>query len=597
MRIPSDVNIPVTAPRSGVLEALALRVGETITGQVVGRNSNGTTLVQIGNQQVSLNLPIDAEIGQVLQFDVKAGGAKPELSLASVQAKPTATIPQTQSLLNAAAVKVETSAPQSTPQANQNPNQNPTQSQNTTTSYTRPLNAPAPATASQSASPQRPTIPIPPDLATSLALKPGQILTARIAPTSANGQQNIVVAGQTIPAPTGPNTLPLPPGTPVQVHVSQLGGQTVLQVQNQKPTPSPYPATSAPAAAASTQGSTQQASTQQVATQQAGTPQTLAPTTSQDAKQGPLGTTSPPAPALSLPQVRAESVARQDSIAKLISTVAGLKSGNAALPQTVSNLADRLATLSLNLDDGAPDSNLLRQAVATSGVLLESNLASGQPLVAQSDLKGLLLLLRSALGNWLGEEPLQRGAEQKPQPPMRGGQPQADNQTQQSLPQGLSGRDAGRQLLSQTDAALSRLRLFQLASLPEAGQRGNPAAQQELNFELPFNLGQHTSLAQFQITRDGAHGGAEAGRGWQLVFAVYFNVIGAVGAKISLKARKTGITIWAENAETVAVLQDTLPELVDSLEALGLELASVRVRHHQPEPEPMPTGEFVDRVS
>lgn len=598
MRIPSDNTIPVTAPRTGVLEALALRVGATVTGRVVSQNPNGSTLVQIGNQQVSLNLPVEAEVGQILQFEVKTAGAKPELTLIATLPKPGGAAAPPQNLIDVAAVRVET---QSTTQAGSSSNQ-PVPAP---AAYARPLNAPQPQVQSTTISTSPPvaapptTIPVPPHVSATLALQSGQVLNVRVAPPSATGEPNIVINGQTIPAPTALSQ-PLVPGSILQVQVSQQNGQTVLLVQNQRAEPKLYPNLHPqPGAPASAQTSErlQAPLVPNLATpfpNRQSTPlngQLPAPSTPALAATGQ--TLVPP----DLAQIAAQAATRQDSVGRLIASIVGLKSAQSGLPPDVAKLASQLTRLSINLDDGPPTPQVLSDAVAASGVTLEANLAQGLLPSQQGDMKGLLLLLRNALGNWLGDEPLPRTPDQRPAPPLRGAPPRVGAQPQQPLPPGLEGKELGKHLLSQTDAALSRVRLFQLASLPEAGQRGNPAANQELHFELPFTLGNQTSLAQFQVNRDGAHDGAETGRGWNIVFAVHFKIVGAVGAKISMISRKVGIAIWAENEETVDVLEDMLPELVTGLEALELELASVRVRHHPPQPQPMATGGFLDSVS
>jgi len=66
-------------------------------------------------------------------------------------------------------------------------------------------------------------------------------------------------------------------------------------------------------------------------------------------------------------------------------------------------------------------------------------------------------------------------------------------------------------LLDDTDAAIARQTLLQVASLPDrvdaSGGRIDPSMPR-WNFEVPFATPQGTAMAQFEIARDG--GGNEA---------------------------------------------------------------------------------------
>lgn len=555
MRIPSDIQVNQhTAARNSALEVLGLKSGQSFTAEVLGQNASGATQLRVGGQQVLLNLPVKPQLGQILQFHLGGTTAKPELTLLSETGRPQ---PVPTGLASQGRAPVSSLAPQTT------------------------SNAAIISTPSATATPQSPiTIPITPNTAATLQLQPGQIVTAQVAPPTQAGQPQISIGNQQIqiPAPI-PGTLP--PGTPLQVRADFSAGTPRLVVVPQSTTP-PTPSgslSSTPSAAPSSSPAYPPSST-------SGLPPASASVTAATVQQA-------------ITQTIATSVTNQNSLAALLSTITGLKTNATQLPTGVNLAIDRVLGTQINLDTQPPTAELLRDAVGRAGVFLEASLARGQSLPqVQADTKALLLLLKNALGNWLGgDDALQHAPGKKPPPPAQGNNPRAQLPDPPPLPSSANPREAGRHLNAQTDAALSRLKLFQMASLPEGAIRSNPAAAQEWNFELPFTLGNQTSMAQFQISRDAEGEAEEIARGWQLAFAMNFKVIGEVGAKVSLRAKKTGVMLWAENEETTEVLAQTLPELSASLEALGLEVGSIHVRQGAPEAKPTPAGGFVDSLT
>lgn len=552
MRIPSDIPVNLHAARHSALEVLGLKTGQSFTAEVVSQNPGGATQLRVGGQQIFLNLPIEPQLGQILQFQLGGTVAKPELAL----------LTQSGSQLS-----VSTSlAPQSTTQQ-----QVPAPAA-TTTSAT---------IVSTSSTPAPVSIPVTTNTVAALQLQPGQVVTAQIAPPTAAGQPQISIGNQNIQIPA-----PLPgaaaPGTPIQVR-ADLSGTTPRLVVVSQNTPAAPAGNTAPA------GTIAQAATIAQPGNIASSPATL--------------TANTPITAASVQQAVAQtiatSVATQNSLATLLSTLTGLQTNATQLPTGVNAAIDQVLGTRIDLNTQSPTAELLRDAVGRAGVFLEANLARGQALPqVQSDVKALLLLLKNALGNWLGgDDPLQHAAGKKPPPPAQGRNPRAHLPDPPPLPNPANAREAGRQLNAQTDAALSRLKLFQLASLPEGVARSSAAAAQEWNFELPFTLGNQTSMAQFQISRDAEGGAEDPARGWQLVFAMNFHIIGEVGAKVSLRGKRTGVMLWAENEETAEVLAETLPELTVSLEAIGLEVGSAHVRRGAPETKPAPVGGFVDSLT
>src|SRR5690606_25704376 len=131
-----------------------------------------------------------------------------------------------------------------------------------------------------------------------------------------------------------------------------------------------------------------------------------------------------------------------------------------------------------------------------------------------------------------------------------------------TLPEAATPREAGRALLHQTDAALSRLKLTQLASAPSDAARAAALPAADFTVELPMLLGHELSIAQLQVQRDGGGGrNRKAERGWRVRFAVGFAAIGEVGAQVALTGRTVSVTLWADEPATADALEEMLPEL------------------------------------
>ena len=296
-----------------------------------------------------------------------------------------------------------------------------------------------------------------------------------------------------------------------------------------------------------------------------------------------------------------QAAARQDSVLPLLANLASLSGRMAELPRPVAEAALRLLGARIGLDRGAPDAETLKQAVLRSGIFLEALSRPGATQAPQpGDAKAALMALRHALEAWLGPElapvaPVTR----RPPPPTRGAQPRGLAGDLPTLPEATSAREAGRTLQGQAEAALSRLRLLQLSSLPQDAARAalGPAGAAEWNLELPMLLGHELALMGLQIQRDGGRGrGDKRERGWRLAFSLNFSALGEVGAQVALYGRSTSVTIWAEEAETAAALEQMLPELAPALIAKGLSVGSVRVRRGRPVPVQPQAGRLMDSL-
>ncbi len=110
-----------------------------------------------------------------------------------------------------------------------------------------------------------------------------------------------------------------------------------------------------------------------------------------------------------------------------------------------------------------------------------------------------------------GGTPNGRGADvvvrtNTPPPPFRGGAPMPQPVAMPTLGPGTPLPAIAHRLLDETDQALSRQTLLQVASLPDRPDASGVRTEQSLprwNFEIPFATPQGTAMAQFEISRDG----------------------------------------------------------------------------------------------
>ena len=102
-----------------------------------------------------------------------------------------------------------------------------------------------------------------------------------------------------------------------------------------------------------------------------------------------------------------------------------------------------------------------------------------------------------------------------PPPPFRGALPAAQPIAAPTIAPDAPLATTAHHLLDDTDAAIARQTLLQVASLPDRIDASAPkidASAPRWNFEIPFVTPQGTAMAQFEISRDG---GGSGGRGGQ----------------------------------------------------------------------------------
>ena len=188
-----------------------------------------------------------------------------------------------------------------------------------------------------------------------------------------------------------------------------------------------------------------------------------------------------------------------------------------------------------------------------------------------------------------------------PPPPFRGGLPSAQPVAAPSIAPNAPLSATAHHLLADTDAAIARQTLLQVASLPDqvdtAGPRVDPGAPR-WNFEIPFATPQGTAMAQFEISRDGGGNEVEAAkRIWRARFSLDVEPAGPVHALVSLVGDKTSVRMWAERPATAAQLRAGAAQLSQALSKAELHPGDIVIREGAPpQPAPARAGHFMDRA-
>jgi Flagellar hook-length control protein FliK len=188
-----------------------------------------------------------------------------------------------------------------------------------------------------------------------------------------------------------------------------------------------------------------------------------------------------------------------------------------------------------------------------------------------------------------------------PPPPFRGALPSAQPVANATIAPDAPLPTTVHHLLDDTDAAIARQTLLQVASLPDRadpnGNRIDPSIPR-WNFEIPFATPQGTAMAQFEISRDGGGREVEAAkRTWQARFSLNIEPAGPVHAQISLTGERTSVRMWAERPQTAAQLRATSAELTQALSRAELTPGDIVIREGAPpQPSPAKAGHFLDRA-
>lgn len=628
----------VAAARVALAEALVLKVGQVLDAVVVGKTPEGLTALKIGDQVVTAKLPqLSLGAGSTVQLQVKVAGTAPQLQLLNL---PPATAATPQTVIARPPVAVPAPAPgvalQGVPEPvvgaeRSVPVSSPPQSlapalsavkaesqqglaapRSQTESAPGPTSVPASADAEgevavpagQSAVPaaRAPEVPSAPKAATG---QPATIAPQATPPAAVQASPEPVVVAiaarpSSAPVVPAPDTAPNAPAvTPQPSAPPASASQPVPADAARQPTP--LPAATAIAAASPDAAEPPAPNPLLIAQAVARPPASPADLPRTVVVSSPLPqpatVQAPPLPATpqaALAQMLPEALSRQDSAGPLLVSLAAAVQKAAVLPEPILRAALGVLAQRIVVSDGKVQATQIEQAVARSGVTLEASLLNASP--QPRDAKAGLLALREALGKWLGGEapPAVSGREPAP-PPIKGLPLRAVPTDPPPLPD--SARDIGRLLHGETDAAVSRLKLMQLASLPDTSDPGKPNAP-TLRMELPFVIGHELVMAQIQVGRDGSRREAERKRGWTMRFALNFSATGEVGAEVGVLGKAVNVALWAAEPETAVAMNETLPDLARALEAVGLKPGAIRIRQGAPnEPTRPAAGRLLDSVS
>ena len=189
-----------------------------------------------------------------------------------------------------------------------------------------------------------------------------------------------------------------------------------------------------------------------------------------------------------------------------------------------------------------------------------------------------------------------------PPPPMRGASPAAQAVAVASLAGNASASEVMHRLHDDTDAAIARTTLLQIASLPDradtTAMRNDPAVPR-WHFEIPFATPMGTAVAQFEIARDGGSNEVEAAkRVWRARFSLDVEPAGPVHAVVSLSDETTSVRMWAERPATAGQLRAGVGQLSQALSRAELKPGDIVVRDGAPpQTAAAQAGHFLDRAS
>jgi hypothetical protein len=288
----------------------------------------------------------------------------------------------------------------------------------------------------------------------------------------------------------------------------------------------------------------------------------------------------------------AAATSAQDPAPAIAQAILELAAGTAtSAPTTSADAAMRVAASSAAL-------NLLQE------VLQASPLAAGSVsnLVLQNGQLLSLLPVVTGTRTPLAADDADFARTNIPPPPVNGALPSAQPVAPATLASHMPVNTALQHLLDDTDGAIARQTLLQIASLPgqvDASATRLDASTPRWNFEIPFATPQGTAMAQFEIARDGGGREVSAAKAtWRARFSLNVEPAGPVHALVSLSGDRTSVKMWAERPSTASQLRAGVSQLTQALSRAELVPGDIVVRDGAPErPAAAPAGHFLDRAS
>jgi hypothetical protein len=265
---------------------------------------------------------------------------------------------------------------------------------------------------------------------------------------------------------------------------------------------------------------------------------------------------------------------------------------------------DNPAAMNQTLFSRVSDAGVRAAATGAALNLLQEVLQSGgrsAGLSAELGLDGDPAASKAGTANGPAENNVFIVRTSTPSPPFRDALPSAQPVALPLLPSGAPASEIARHLLDDTNAAIARQTLLQVASLPDrvdiAGARPDQVAPR-WNFEIPFATPVGTAVAQFEISRDAAGHDVEAAkRVWRARFSLDVEPTGPVHAVVSLTGDTTSVRLWAERPVTASRLRAGASQLSQALSRAELQPGDIVIREGvPPQPKPAPAGHFLDRA-
>jgi hypothetical protein len=148
-------------------------------------------------------------------------------------------------------------------------------------------------------------------------------------------------------------------------------------------------------------------------------------------------------------------------------------------------------------------------------------------------------------------------------------------------------------LLQQTEAALARVQLSQLASLPREGERGLV----EWLFDIPLRRGEDIDFWSARMLRENAdqQQKPDESSSWSVQLAFDLPGLGPMQAHIQLHGERVSTHFWATDASTLPLLQENLHELRSSFNEVGLEVGNIDCRSgRMPQSDSAPANPLID---
>jgi hypothetical protein len=257
-------------------------------------------------------------------------------------------------------------------------------------------------------------------------------------------------------------------------------------------------------------------------------------------------------------------------------------------PQVRQAITSLLKQLPNNEKVATPEG--LKQALHNSGMFFEHRLQQGEGKTnLQGDLKTLLFRIAFLVRQSL--ESLPTIPTVPARPPATPGEgktsPSAKSRGDAGTPQNMAAEKQAAtasllQLLGrQSESALARVQVNQLTSLHSQQQGEEPI----LTLELPLFNGRESEVVQLKIQRETKQNGGEAETCWSVALKLDNESYGAIRAVVSLAGGKVSTTFWCEQPQTQLHFQQHLEELRQRMQQQGLELGRTQAFWGQP-PEP-----------